>query len=82
MFASKIDYSEPTREQRMATERRRNAIVAKIAAEWRGEPEDDLKSFVGARLPNSLIARIDGYAEKANINRSEAIRRILESALG
>ena len=37
--------------------------------------------FVAQRLPISLIARIDAYAETNGINRSEAIRRILASAL-
>jgi metal-responsive CopG/Arc/MetJ family transcriptional regulator len=33
------------------------------------------------RLPDELVAKIDGWADHENISRSEAVRRLLEQAL-
>jgi hypothetical protein len=37
--------------------------------------------FVGIRLPRDLIARIERWAKLNEINRSEAIRRLIEHSL-
>lgn len=41
----------------------------------------DAPQFVGVRLPAALIARIDADAEDNFEGRSDAMRRLLESAL-
>ena len=43
---------------------------------------DKAASLYAMRLPDELIAEIDAYAEREGVrSRSEAVRRLLESAL-
>jgi metal-responsive CopG/Arc/MetJ family transcriptional regulator len=43
---------------------------------------DKAASLYAMRLPDELIAELDAYAEREGIkSRSEAVRRLLESAL-
>jgi metal-responsive CopG/Arc/MetJ family transcriptional regulator len=37
--------------------------------------------MIGLRLPPELTARIDAWAERKELTRSEAIRRMIEQAL-
>jgi metal-responsive CopG/Arc/MetJ family transcriptional regulator len=36
---------------------------------------------LGGRVPAELIAAVDAYAAKAGINRSDAMRRLIEAGL-
>jgi len=38
--------------------------------------------MLGFRSPPELTAQIDGYASGAGLSRSQAIRRLVEKALG
>jgi hypothetical protein len=47
----------------------------------RGRPATGHHPTLGGRVPAELIAAVDAYAAKAGINRSDAMRRLLETAL-
>jgi hypothetical protein len=47
-----------------------------------GRPATGVDPLVGVRFPISSIAQIDAWAAERKISRSEAIRRLVEIALG
>jgi hypothetical protein len=47
----------------------------------RGRPATGHHPTLGGRVPADLIAAVDDYAAKAGINRSDAMRRLLEAGL-
>jgi hypothetical protein len=47
----------------------------------RGRPATGRDPTLGGRVPAELIAAVDAYAAKAGINRSDAMRRLLEAGL-
>jgi metal-responsive CopG/Arc/MetJ family transcriptional regulator len=38
--------------------------------------------YIGIRLPRALVDAVDHWADHEDIRRSEAVRRLLEQALG
>jgi hypothetical protein len=46
-----------------------------------GRPATGKDPFIGLRMPPELTAQIDVWAERNAINRSEAIRRLVDKAL-
>ena len=46
-----------------------------------GRPATGRDPTLGGRVPAELIAAVDAYAAKAGINRSDAMRRLLEAGL-
>jgi hypothetical protein len=46
-----------------------------------GRPATGRDPTLGGRVPAELIAAVDDYAAKAGINRSDAMRRLLEAGL-
>jgi hypothetical protein len=47
----------------------------------RGRPATGFDPAVTTRLPEELIAAIDKWAERMELNRSQAIRRLVELGL-
>jgi len=47
----------------------------------RGRPATGKDPLVGVRIHPDLIARIDKWASRDDVSRSEAIRRLVEKAL-
>jgi predicted DNA-binding protein len=48
----------------------------------RGRPATGHDPLVGLRLSPEMTARVDAWAERQNLTRSEAIRQMIEQALG
>ena len=46
-----------------------------------GRPPTGETRMYGARLSDELVAKVDRWAGKEGVSRSEAIRRLLEAAL-
>jgi hypothetical protein len=46
-----------------------------------GRPATGRDPMLGGRVPAEIIAAVDAYAAKAGINRSDAMRRLLEAGL-
>ena len=46
-----------------------------------GRPPTGITPLVAFRPPLELVAAIDAWAERAGLNRSEAMRRLIEAGL-
>jgi hypothetical protein len=53
----------------------------KVTPKRRGRPATGKDPLVSTRMPTVLIADIDAWADRSDIKRSEAIRRLVEIAL-
>ncbi len=53
----------------------------KVTPKRRGRPATGKDPLVSTRMPTALIGDVDGWADKNGINRSEAIRRLVEIGL-
>jgi hypothetical protein len=53
----------------------------KVKPKKRGRPATGKDPLIGIRAPEELIAKIDRYAERQALTRSEAVRKLLEHAL-
>lgn len=47
----------------------------------RGRPATGRDPLVGFRAPPTLVSKLDAYAEREGLRRSEAIRRLVEEGL-
>ncbi|WP_408902275.1 ribbon-helix-helix protein, CopG family [Novacetimonas hansenii] len=47
----------------------------------RGRPATGIRSHIAARVSDEEAAKIDAWAEKFNITRAEAIRRLIQKGL-
>lgn len=47
----------------------------------RGRPATGRDPLIGFRAPPSLVVKLDAYAEREGLKRSEAIRRLVEEGL-
>jgi Arc/MetJ-type ribon-helix-helix transcriptional regulator len=47
----------------------------------RGRPATGVDPLVGVRLPSEMLSRLDRWATDVGLNRSEAIRRLLERTI-
>ena len=47
----------------------------------RGRPATGYDPMIGLRLAPDLTARVDDWAERQSVSRSEAIRQMIEQAL-
>jgi hypothetical protein len=78
--------SEPRWKQPLplGSQLRYNLIMRKsirVKPKKRGRPATGKDPLIGARLPPELISKLDAWASRASIGRSEAVRRLLERAL-
>jgi len=55
--------------------------IKKVTPKKRGRPATGKDPLVSTRMPTVLIADIDAWADRSNIKRSEAIRRLVELGL-
>jgi hypothetical protein len=55
--------------------------IKKVTPKKRGRPAIGKDPLVSTRMPTVLIADIDAWADRSNIKRSEAIRRLVELGL-
>lgn len=53
----------------------------KVSARVRRKPANETDAVSAVRLPKELTARIDNWAEKHEVYRSEAIRQLVELGL-
>jgi hypothetical protein len=53
----------------------------KVTPKKRGRPATGKDPLVSTRMPTVLIADIDAWADRSDIKRSEAIRRLVEIGL-
>ena len=53
----------------------------RVKPKKRGRPATGKDPLIGARLPPALITKLDAWAGRESIGRSEAMRRLLEQAL-
>ena len=59
----------------------RRAVKNMMPKKKRGRPATGRDPLVALRLPTELIRELDGWCERAEVNRSEAIRRWVENGL-
>ena len=57
------------------------SIYAKQKKRGRGRPATGVRPMIGLRLDDETTAKIDQWAAKQELSRSEAIRRLIEQAL-
>jgi Arc/MetJ-type ribon-helix-helix transcriptional regulator len=53
----------------------------KVAQKKRGRPATGKHPHVAARMPQTLIDEIDRWAQRSDVSRSDAIRRLVELGL-
>jgi hypothetical protein len=53
----------------------------RVKPKKRGRPATGKDPLIGARLPAMLITKLDAWASRESIGRSEAVRRLLDRAL-
>lgn len=52
-----------------------------VSQKKRGRPATGVTPRVGVRFPEATLRRVDGYADAQGVDRSEAIRRLVDVGL-
>jgi hypothetical protein len=53
----------------------------KIQPRTRGRPPTGKEPLIGLRMPKALIGEIEAWADRHDLTRSEAVRRLVEQSL-